>query len=136
MSKGFDLSRVIANYQNRTQGKFDVVATLHDSAPITANLHKVLITLSSPSNDRAKNYQAIANLFKNEAAAVVGSFRVVPSSREHVLVGFITKNVETREVTTASLDKFKVMAGNLLMDTEDSSLWELKIVEGNKFFYD
>lgn len=133
MSIGFNIDRVLINYQERTKGKFDVVAQLYDVAEINSEVSKVLVDITPLSEDREKNFQAIANLFDNQARPIEGSFRKVFSSQGSLIVGFITQNAEVREATASTLQNYKVMAGNLLMDETDSTLWEVKNVEGSKY---
>lgn len=125
--------RLLANYESRTQGKFAVAAALHDLQELNKSIAKVIVSFSVESHDREKNFMAVANLFDGMARPIEGSFRVIPSSRAFAAVGYVTKNTEVRECSTAGLQKYRVMAGNLLMDENDSSLWELKSVNGSKY---
>lgn len=128
-----DYTRFMANYEARTKNKFDVAAALHDLKELNKEVAKVVVTFSVESHDREKNFMAIANLFDGMARPIEGSFRVIPSSQAFAAVGFITKNTEVRQCTASALQKYKVMAGNLLMDETDESLWELKTASGTKY---
>lgn len=128
-----NLNRVMARYKERTEGKYDVVATLHDMQILNDEVAKVILSFSVESHDRQKNFMAVANLFDGLARPIEGSFRQIPSSRGFAVVGYVEKNTEIRECTTASLEKYRVMAGNILMDEQDSTLWQLKSVNGSKY---
>ena len=125
--------RMLASFESRTQGQFDVVAQLHDLKELNKDIAKVIVSFSVDSHDAEKNFQAVAKMFDGLARPIEGSFRLVPSSRAFAAVGFVTKNTEVRQCTTASLQKYRVMAGNLLMDSEDETLWELKSTGGTKY---
>lgn len=128
-----NLPRLLDKYEAATQGKFAVAANLHDLKELNKEVAKVIVSFSVDSKDREKNFAAVATMFDGMARPIEGSFRVIPSSRVHAAVGFVTKNVETRECTASALQKYRVMAGNLLMDTEDESLWSLKTNAGSKY---
>lgn len=124
---------LIAKYDERTQGKYAIAARLHDMKELNKNVAKVIVSFSTESNDQEKNFMAVANLFDGMARPIEGSFRVVPSSRTFAAVGYVTQNTEVRACTASALQKYRVMAGNLLMDEADSSLWELKSANGSKY---
>lgn len=128
-----DYSSFLAKFESRTQSKFDVVAQLHDMKEVNKDLAKVIVSFSVDSHDKDKNFLAVANLFDGMARPIEGSFRMIPSNQAYAAVGFVTKNTEVRSCTVASLQKYKVMAGNLLMDETDESLWELKTTGGSKY---
>ncbi len=129
----FNFDSFISKYEDRTQGHFDVVAQLHDSQVINPNLAKVLVTFNTEETTREKNFYAIASLFCGNAAPIECSFRRLPISSAFAAVGFIRKNTEVRSLDTASLKKYRVMAGNLLLDENDNSLWELKGDQNSRY---
>lgn len=121
-----DHDRFYANLQERTQSK-RIVAMLHDVQEITPDLAKVIVSFNIDDGSQDENFNAIAGIFEGLAAPVEGTFRKLNNvNHAYAAVGFITRNTETRSVNTASLQKYRVMAGNLLLDETDQSLWTLK----------
>ena len=111
-----------------------VHAKLHDYQGFGAtkknpnpNMYKVIISMSSIQADKNQLTKAVAAVFDNLAAPIENSFRKIPNVHGHTYyVGFVARNREIKDYETASVEKMKVMAGNLLMDDEDQSLWEVR----------
>ncbi len=122
-----DFDNFYANLQARTGNMSRVVAQLHDVQELTPELAKVLVSFNTNEGSQEENFYAIASVFDGLAAPIEGTFRRLSNvNHAYAAVGFITRNTETRSVTTANLQKYRVMAGNLLIDEDDQSLWELK----------
>lgn len=107
------------------------VAKIHDFEPVTAGLtkdakptlFKVIATFTG-SETKQDMYLAVAKAANNKLSPVEGSFRKIAGSNAHV--GYVTANLEIKPYTSDELKHMKVMASNLLMDENDTSLWEVR----------
>lgn len=107
-----------------TQGLSTSTLSLTDFSMVTAKLAKVVIAFTG-KQDKQSIHEAVAAKLKFLAAPVENSFRPVVAN---VAVGYIRAN---RPVRMFNEEKelranYKVMSSNILMDNEDSTLWEIK----------
>ena len=103
-----------------------VVAGIHDAKPINKSLVKVVATFSTLDVDANQLQMALAKLFGEAASAIPGSFRPLRGSKTPAAVGFITANTVIVDYDEKVVAKMKVMASNLLMDSADESMWEIR----------
>lgn len=137
MKNGIDFNKMASRLRKTTGA--ETFAKLHDFSPVAASamdpegpasLFKVVVTFSKPA-DKQDLYRAVAAATNNRVAPVEASFRHIPGTSAYV--GFVAHNSEVREYETASVEKMKVMASNLLMDEQDHSLWEVRSNGDAKF---
>jgi hypothetical protein len=118
----FDVSSAFAKVNLNTVG-------LHDFKMINDEMARVVVT---HTGDHTKDTfrTAIAHLFQGVASPLANSFKqLTPNSS----IGFITANKEVRTYDNADSIKYRVVASNILMDSEDESLWEMKEGASGKF---
>lgn len=128
MRNGIDFTKMAARVKKATGA--ETFAKLHDFAPVTASVEgvtpsvfKVVVSFSKEADKQAL-YKAVAAATDNKVSPIEASFRPIPGTK--AFVGFVARNAEVREYETASVEKMKVMASNLLMDEADKSLWEVR----------
>lgn len=126
----FNVQKALAGLENNVGSL--VFAKLHDYATfqetagdkvITAPFMKVIVSLSSKGNP-AECAKAIANAFDYSYSPVVASFRQIPG-KHNAYVGFIAANTASVEYDTKEHASYKVVAGNLLLNEADKTLWQL-----------
>ncbi len=123
---GFDLDRISSRLT-----AFRV--SVNDYTMVTPTLARVVLNMNGVPEDGTQMRIAIANLFKQQASAVEGSFRWASRSGDvKAVVGYVKANNDVREFDPkAGGDKYRAMASNLLMDTEDKTLWEVRSGSGD-----
>ena len=133
-----------------SRGAKTVIANVVGSQMINDNLARVLVS-TTPSRDTRLTLDAITAAFGNKARAVPESFRFVegPSSlAKHYYLGYVTANSEVRDfeeddvVEESELEdmeedeaveaRYVEVASNVVMDSEDQSIWDVKEVAGRK----
>lgn len=127
-SVGFDITRLAAKMSS-------VRFSINDSNTLTPTLAKVVLTMSGTPESQLEIRKQVAKLFQGQASVVEGSFRWADREGDiKTAVGFVRANTEVREYEEkASNGKYRVMSANLLMDQEDSSLWEVKEGAGTRY---
>lgn len=100
---------------------------VQDYQVMSPTLARVVLSYSGtpPSKDEVRT--SIAKMFNGMASAVTSSFTALdPTGAVKAVVGFVKANRQVRELSDMDPARTKVMSSNLLMDTEDKSLWEIK----------
>lgn len=64
------------------------------------------------------------------ATPVQSSFKAIKAG---VAVGFVRANREVRTITKMEASKYRVMSSNILMDSADKTLWDVKEGAGGKY---
>ncbi len=123
---GFDLDRISSKL---TAFRISV----NDYKVVTPTLARVVLNMNGVPEDDLQVRASIANLFKNQASAVEGSFRWANRNGDvKSVVGYVKANNDVREFDPkADGNKYRAMASNLLMDQEDKTLWEIRSGSGD-----
>lgn len=123
--RNFDIDRVTAKISTFS-------LNVHDYQMVSPSLARVVLSYTGAMPDEAETvHNQVAALFNGEASAVVGSFSQLTRHGDiKSLIGFVKASREVvpyeDKVTAGAEGKFKAMASNLLMDTADNSMWEIK----------
>lgn len=122
-----------SKFAQRLQGKLLVEATVNQYQLLAPTLARVLVTVTGHPKTVDDLRSAVRAAFQPEASPILSSFRLLEevSQRTKVAVGFITPNRETKPYVKAN--HLKQLASNVLMDTNDESIWDLKRV-GDQMF--
>ncbi|HEY9663995.1 MAG TPA: hypothetical protein V6C65_36555, partial [Allocoleopsis sp.] len=85
--------------------------------------------------DAETNLNAIAKLFEGRATPIAKSFRRTNGSYETRCraIGFVVPNRITELLDSERKGRMKAISKNILMDTADDSLWDVKEVESDTF---
>ncbi len=119
-----NIDRVISSLEARG---VRVVAAVTDFAPVTKTLARVIVTCTNADNASQHDIrQAIASATGNTASPILKSFHAVNSNGLPAYVGFVKANTSARPYERKEVAKMRVMAKNMLMDTADDSLWEVR----------
>jgi hypothetical protein len=118
----FDLDKVASQLSRYT-------VSVHDYKMISPTVARVILsyTGSAPTQDEVR--QQIASIFQGSAAPIAGSFRELTRAGDvKSVIGFVkaSREVKPFEEAAANGKDYKVMASNLLMQTADGSMWEIK----------
>lgn len=105
---------------------------VNDYEMISPTLARVIITSSGEMPVQEEVRASIARMFQGLASPVSESFRKVTDG---VIAGFVKTAREVREYDEQQVTagKLKVMAANLLMDTADQTLYEVKESSTGKY---
>jgi hypothetical protein len=116
---------------------------LQDFRPVTPTLAKVVLTFSGTAPTREEIRASIAKLFNHGASAVASSFRSLErTSGSKTVAGFIRYQstvLEYNEKSPETAGRYKHMAAaangevNMLMDTTDKSMWQVKAGNTGKY---
>jgi len=129
-NSNFNLGRVMAEFQKRTEGA--VFCQVHDGKVLTPTIAKIVAVFNSIDRHQDDLFRTVARAMDNLAVPIEGSFRPVASAQQPTLVGFVRANREVRDAD--DLKSYKTMAANILMDSGDKTLWELRSTgEGKRF---
>lgn len=116
----------------------NVVASLHDYRPLSKQVAKVIITLST---DRCTNKEvaaaisrAVGNGQEVGFAPVLGSFRIVPNARCIALAGFVTRHAEVINSEDERFKQMRPVTASIMLDTHDESLWNIRKNDGGGTF--
>lgn len=126
----FNGSRVLQKMRERMRSS--VVATIHDFDPQTPRLARVVACFNTVDANIGDLFAAVTAALGGKAVPVDGSFRVVHSHSLPTMVGFVRSNAEVLDFDEGSKRGMRAMASNVLMDTSDESLWEVKQAAGAK----
>lgn len=86
-------------------------------------LAKVIVSFTG-NPDRETMREALAKRMDYQAVPVMSSFKQI---RPGLAVGFMRANRMVRALSKSELTaKYRVMSSNILMDTEDKSLWDVQ----------
>lgn len=108
-------------------------ATISDFRMITPTLAQVVATFNSVDTDRDTLAGAVGRAFDNNATPIENSFRTLSSYGNPAMVGFVSVNRETRPYDDTAPKSMVALASNMLMDSTDDSLWEVRSdSNGNK----
>lgn len=104
--------------------------SITDYELVTPTLARVVVSYTgAPTKDQIT--ATLLDKFQRLAAPVDNSFQMVKAG---VAVGFIRANKEVRVVDDKEIRaSYKVMSSNIMMDSRDKSLWEMKEGRGGKF---
>jgi len=91
------------------------------------NIARVIVTVN-PDKGATKNFDALASLFNGNATPIAKSFRRTNGTYETrcTAVGFVAPNRIVEKLDDERKSKMKVISKNILMDTVDQSLWDVK----------
>lgn len=108
----------------------NVVASLHEYQPLSKQVAKVIVTLSTDKCTSAEVASAISRAVGGGQdvgfAPVLGSFRFIPGARSIALAGFVTRHAE---IVTQEDERFKRMrpvTASIMLDTTDSTMWDIR----------
>lgn len=100
-----------------------VVANITDFAQYSPTLARVVVAFNAKA-DPDKLARAVCAAFNNEATPVPGTFRFLTGT-ENTAVGFVTANTQSMPYEAANVGSMVALAGNMLMDSTDESLWKV-----------
>jgi hypothetical protein len=103
-----------------------VAASIHDYKPVSANLAKVIVTLSSAQCTGKEVAAAITRSLGGNAAPVLGSFRVIPGARCTALAGFVVKQPEVVFEDDPRFKNMRPVTASIMLDPGDSSMWDVR----------
>lgn len=105
---------------------------VNDYEMITPSLAHVVVTYTGNAPTQEEIRAGMAKMLNGQAVPVAQSFRKVTDG---VVAGFVKAGREVREYDEqlVTAGKMKVMASNLLMDTEDQALYEVKESASGKY---
>lgn len=116
----------------------NVVASLHDSRPLSKQVAKVVISLSTDRCTGTEVAAAISRAVGNGKdvgfAPVLGSFRVIPGARCVALAGFVTRHAETIDESDERFKRFRPVTASIMLDTVDSTMWDIRKGDGGNTF--
>lgn len=119
-----DMNRISDQLMARTA---HIAASITDFQMVTPTLARVVATFNTLAGvPREELQHAIGAALKNTATVVEGSFREVSSYGQPALVGFVSANRETVPYTEETAQNKVVLSSNMLMDSKDDSLWEVR----------
>lgn len=109
---------------------------LHDYRMVSPTVARVILsyTGSTPAPDEVR--ARINKMMDGNAVAIAGSFRELTRAGDvKSLIGFVkaSREVLPFDEVTASSGKYKALASNLLRQTEDDTLWEIKSGAAGKY---
>lgn len=106
-----------------TKGINVQTASITDFEVVASKLARVVVAFTGKQTS-AELTESIAKQLKYMATPVENSFRML---RAGVAVGFVRANQELRPTTEKEVRaSYQVVASNILMSNEDSTLWEVK----------
>lgn len=85
-----------------------------------------VVVLVNREGTKAQMLDAVSAALKGNAMPIANTFQPVMSNGATAFVGFVKANAQTRISTDAEVAKMTVMAGNMLLDAEDDSLWKVR----------
>lgn len=110
-----------------------VHASVSDFVQVSPTLARVVVSFNTLECSRDTRYNAVTAALKNSATPVEGSFREVASFGNPAMVGYVALNREVKPYEEVSAKKMVALASNMLMDTSDDSLWDVRSdAAGNK----
>jgi len=117
--------RITAAFHKRMPA---VTAAMIEFQPVTAELSRVLFTVNTLDADRDAVRSAFEKQMPNGVELVARSFTEVSSTGGVLAVsGLVTRTHIVIEGEDIHKDgKFRVLSSNVLMDTEDKSLWNVE----------
>lgn len=118
----FDLDSVAARLSNFT-------VNVHDFKLVSPTVARVILSYTGqvPPADQVR--AKISAMFDNSATPIASSFRELTRGGDvKSIIGFVktTREVRPFEEAASNGDGYKVMASNLLMQTSDNTMWEIK----------
>ena len=115
-------------------GKPKILANIQEVVPETPELARVIVSFTSLSS-RPENFAAVQRALGETASPIEGTFIELDGTRALTpqLLGWVRRNQQIKEVSSAEMSSLKVMASNLLMDPSDESLWELRASGNSKY---
>jgi hypothetical protein len=116
--------RIVDSFKERM--KSTIVANIHDFRALSPTIAKVVVTFNTKDADQDTLREALAHVLDHRVVPIEGSFRWVHSFSLPAVVGFVRKNREIRPIEEANSKGMKALASNLLMDSVDESLWEVR----------
>jgi len=106
-----------------TKGLSAVTASITDYQLITAKLARVIVAFTGRQT-REELSETLAKQMSYMGTPVANSFRMLKAG---VAVGYVRANQELRSVEDKEIKAgYTVMASNILMSNDDSTLWEVK----------
>ncbi len=114
--EGFNVDAILSRVSRNT-------VALHDYEMVTDTIARVVVAYTG--DDKGDVFLAnLTKLMNGLAQPVRNSFRrLTPNS----VVGFVAANRETRVYDQdQDLNKYRAVTANILMDRDDSSMWEMK----------
>lgn len=118
-----DLSSVADRLATRTP---TVAANVTDYRMVTPTLAKVVATFNTIKATPEALAAAVSHAMNNTAIPVPGSWRELSTYGQPAMVGFVTVNAETRPYSGVAEASMTVLSSNMLMDSKDDSLWEIR----------
>jgi hypothetical protein len=119
-----DMQRIADALTARTT---NLSATIADFKMITPTLARVVATFNTLENvPREQLAASVGRALDNAATVVEGSWRRLETSGSPAMVGFVTANRETVPYTDETSKNKVVLSSNMLMDSKDDSLWEVR----------
>lgn len=125
-----NIDRAIANIAKRNKG---ISLNIHDFLPVNKQLARVVITTNTLDCSADDLYHAVCAKFNEQVAPVAGSFRRLASTIMPAIHGFVARNAEVIPYTKENASRFRQTASNILMDTEDESLWTMRKTASGTF---
>ncbi len=116
------LDRLEAGIRNKIP---PVVATLVSYGKEHAGVAPVVVVVNREGT-KAQMLEAVSAALQGAAMPIANTFQPVMSNGADAFVGFVKANAQTRISTDAEVAKMTVMAGNMLLDAEDDSLWKVR----------
>jgi hypothetical protein len=101
-------------------------AAIVDFQQFSQTLARVAVSLNTNDTTRENKFNAVCAAFGNKARPIETSFREVASYGNPAMVGWVVLNRETKPYEEVAAKKMKALSSNMLMDTSDDSLWEVK----------
>lgn len=129
--KKLNLERVVSKLQDKVSL---LQASLHSLEQVTPEISRVVVEFTTDIGNHVDRRMAIASLFKNELVAIPNSFREISGYR-FTATGFVSAKKEEREYTdeVAASGRYKAIASNIMMDSEDESLWSVNSSGDSKY---
>lgn len=116
------LDRLEAGIRNKIP---PVVANLVSYGTEHAGVAPVVI-VANREGTKDQMLAAVSTALNGNAMPIANTFQQVMTNGSPAYVGFVKANVATRIVDDAVVAKMTVMAGNMLLDAEDDSLWKVR----------
>jgi hypothetical protein len=102
---------------------------LNDYEMINDNLARIVVSYTGDW-PKEEFLQQITAMFDSHAVPVRDSFKKLT---DNAVVGFVFATPDVRPFEDDEVKKYRVVAGNILMDQEDSTTWELKQGASGKY---
>lgn len=126
MTQYLDLDEVSQKLESRV-GNLPVAQVNEYDLIGNTNIARVIVTIN-PDKGSSKNFDALASVFDGKAIPIAHSFRRINGTYETrcTAIGFVAPNRIVEKLDDERKSKMKVISKNILMDTVDQSLWDVK----------